>query len=176
MADAHPPTVTVVLMGVSGVGKSTVLGALLRQLGWAGAEGDAFHPPANVRKMRAGQPLDDADRRPWLEAVAAWIGEQEGARRDAIVACSALRRSYRDRLRSGHPSVWFAHLVAEPEVVAGRMAGRRGHFMPPSLGQSQLASLEPLAPDEPGGTFAADGRPEAVARVIVRALHESGRT
>ncbi|MGH2467548.1 MAG: gluconokinase [Candidatus Limnocylindrales bacterium] len=170
-----PATVTVVLMGVSGVGKSTVLAALLRQLAWVGAEGDAFHPPANVRKMRMGRPLDDADRRPWLEAVAAWIGRQEAADRDAVVTCSALKRSYRDLLRSGHASVWFAHLVAEPDVVAARMAGRRGHFMPPTLRQSQLASLEPLASDEPGGTFLADGQPEAVTGAIVMALRASGR-
>lgn len=159
---------TIVVMGVSGSGKSTVMHALAERLGWPCAEADDFHSPANVEKMRSGHPLTDEDRRPWLAAIAAWIGEQEAAGRDAIVTCSALRRAYRDALRAGHPSVWFAHL-AEPEMVlAERLRRRTGHYMPPSLLASQLATLEPLQPDEPGATITAAGIDETVEEILSR--------
>lgn len=153
---ASPPSVTIVVMGVTGTGKTSVMKALANRLGWATAEGDDFHSPANVEKMRSGRPLTDADRRPWLEAIAAWIGEREAASEPAIVTCSALRRKYRDLLRCGHPSVWFAYLVVPPAVIAGRLERRAGHYMPPALLGSQLETLEAREPDEPGVTIPSD--------------------
>jgi gluconokinase len=161
-----PPTTTIVVMGVTGTGKSTVMGALADRLGWATAEGDDFHSAANVEKMRSGRPLTDSDRRPWLEAVASWIGERERAGESAIVACSALRRAYRDVLRRDHKSVWFAHLAAPTALIADRLERRRGHYMPPSLLTSQLETLEPLDPDEPGAVFAANRPPDEIAADI----------
>jgi gluconokinase len=106
--------------------------------------------------MAAGHPLDDADRWPWLAAIAAWIGERERAGQNALVTCSALRRAYRDVLRRGHPSIWFVHLIVPRAVLAERMAHRRGHYMPASLLDSQLDTLEPLGSDEPGIVLQAD--------------------
>src|SRR5215218_1642283 len=143
-------TLTFLVMGVSGVGKSSVAAELVARTGWVFAEGDEFHPERNRAKMASGRPLDDDDRWPWLRSLAAWIGEQEAAGRNAIVTCSALKRSYRDLLRDGHPSVRFVHLLAPPELIKNRVDARRGHYMPPSLLASQLDTLEPLAPDEPG--------------------------
>ncbi len=161
-------TTTVVVMGVSGSGKTSVAQVLAHRLGWEFAEGDEFHPEANVRKMRAGHALDDEDRRPWLAALADWVGEQERQGRDAVVTCSALRRSYRDLLAKGHPSVWFAHLAAHPDVLLDRLVRRTGHYMPPSLLESQLATLEPLQDGEVGTTLDA-GPPR---EVIVAALQD----
>jgi gluconokinase len=149
-------------MGVSGSGKSTVAAGLAERLGWEFAEGDDFHPAENVAKMRAGIPLDDEDRWPWLRAVADWIGERERAGRSVVVTCSALRRSYRDVLRDGHPSVWFAHVSVDPDLLRDRLGRRTGHYMPASLLDSQLATLEPLAEDEPGMRVSGDGPPDAV--------------
>jgi gluconokinase len=137
-------------MGVSGSGKSAVATALAGILGWPYLDADDLHPPANVAKMAAGHPLDDADRAPWLRAVAAWIGDREAGGQDALAACSALRRRHRDVLRDGHPSVLFAHLAPEPSVLARRLAARHGHFMPAALLGSQLDVLEDLDADEPG--------------------------
>lgn len=161
---------TLVIMGVAGTGKTTVMDALADRLGWPTAEGDEFHPPANVEKMRLGEPLGDADRWPWLESIAAWIGERERAGESALVTCSALRRAYRDLLRRGHPSVRFVHLVAPRSVLEERMRHRSGHYMPVSLLTSQLESLEPLAPDEPGIVIPADRPVAALAEEINRSL------
>ena len=136
----------VVVMGVTGSGKSTVGIALAERLGVPFADADDFHSPENVAKMRAGTPLDDNDRLPWLRAIAAWLREQ----RDAVVTCSALKRAYRDILRDGAPDVLFLHLDGDKETVRQRVAGRAGHFMPSSLVDSQFAALEPLAADERG--------------------------
>jgi gluconokinase len=163
-------TWTVVVMGVSGSGKSTVGGALAARLGVAFLEGDDLHPAANIAKMRAGIPLDDADRLPWLHAVAAWIGERERAGEDAVVSCSALHRSYRDLLREGHPSVRFLQLTLDPARLADRVAERTGHFMPPSLLGSQLATMEPLAADEPGLTLANEGPLDDVVTAAARVV------
>jgi gluconokinase len=149
-------TRTIVIMGVSGTGKTTLLQALASRLNWPAAEGDEFHSAANIAKMAAGHPLDDADRWPWLAAIAAWIGERERAGQNALVTCSALRRAYRDVLRRGHPSIWFVHLIVPRAVLAERMAHRRGHYMPASLLDSQLDTLEPLGSDEPGIVLQAD--------------------
>jgi gluconokinase len=173
-ADGSPTirqvTTTIVVMGVSGSGKTTVLEGLRGRLGWAAAEADEFHPPLNIAKMRAGQPLSDEDRWPWLRALAAWIGDREAAGEDALMACSALRRAYRDLLRDGHPSVWFACLAVPDAELRRRVEGRRHEYMPASLLASQLATLEPLDPDEPGVTVPADLPPDRVVEAILAAL------
>ncbi|WP_148613928.1 gluconokinase [Nocardioides rubriscoriae] len=134
-------------MGVSGSGKSTVGAGLAQRLGVAFGDADEMHPAANIAKMSAGHPLDDADRLPWLVAVGAWLADQP---QGAVVACSALKRSYRDLLRRHAPAVRFVHLDGAHETIARRQADRPGHFMPASLLDSQVATLEPLAPDEDG--------------------------
>jgi gluconokinase len=172
-SDAAPPpspTITLVVMGVTAAGKSVVMQALADRLAWPSADGDDFHPPGNVDKMRAGVALTDADRWPWLDAIADWIGRQEADGRSAVITCSALRRVYRDRLRVDHPSVRFAHLVTSRDRLADRLAERTDHFMPPALLDSQLEALEPLAADEPGGSFDADLSPDELAVAIVERL------
>jgi gluconokinase len=162
--------ISLVLMGVAGAGKSSVLEALELRLGWPTLEGDTLHPPSNAAKMAAGIPLTDEDRAPWLAAVAAWIGERERERTSSILTCSALRRRYRDVLRQGHPWVWFVHLVAPADVLVTRIEGRTGHFMPASLLDSQLAALDPLEPEEPGTTIPALAPPTELANRIVEEL------
>jgi gluconokinase len=168
--DAVPETTSIVVMGVSGSGKSTVAEGLVERLGWEFAEGDDLHPPANVAKMRSGQPLDDDDRWPWLRRLADWIGEREQAGRPVVVTCSALKRSYRDLLRNGHPSVWFAHVTVDPDLLRERVAGRTGHYMPASLVESQLAALEPLQDDEPGAAISGGGAPAVVVDELLSVL------
>jgi gluconokinase len=165
-----PATTTIVVMGVSGSGKSTVAALLVERLGCEFAEGDEFHPAENVEKMRSGVPLDDGDRWPWLRRLADWIGEHEQAGRSVVVTCSALKRSYRDLLRTGHPSVWFAHVTADAELIRERMGRRTGHYMPVALLDSQLAALEPLQDDEPGATVSGAGAPEVVVDELLSAL------
>jgi gluconokinase len=160
-----------VVMGVSGSGKSTVSESLAARLGWVYEDGDRFHPVSNVAKMSAGHPLTDEDRWPWLEAIGAWISEKEGRGESAVVTCSALRRVYRDLLREGRPHVRFLHVTAESEVIRDRMEHRPGHYMPPSLLPSQLAALEPLGDDEPGVTITNAG---SAAAVLDRALAALG--
>ena len=160
---------TLVVMGVSGSGKTTVATGVAERLGWVFAEGDDFHPPANVDKMRRGVALTDEDREPWLRSLAEWIGEREAAGDDAVLTCSALKRTYRDRLADGHPSVRFVHVATSPEVIRDRLERRRDHFMPAALLGSQLSTLETLHPDEPGWTVSGDGEPaDVVSAVIVR--------
>jgi gluconokinase len=171
----RPRTTTIVVMGVSGSGKSTVAAELVSRLGWDFAEGDEFHPPENVEKMRAGTPLTDDDRWPWLRRLAGWIGEHEAAGRSAVVTCSALKRAYRDVLCEGHPSVWFAHVTADPELIRSRVEQRRGHYMPPSLLDSQLATLEDLAPDEPGAAVSGVAPAAEVAEGVLTALRKERR-
>ncbi len=170
--DSHSSagTTSIVVMGVSGSGKSTVAAGLVEELGWEFAEGDDFHPPANVEKMRSGTPLDDDDRWPWLRRLADWIGEHEAAGTSVVVTCSALKRSYRELLRDGHPSVWFAHVTADRELLRDRVEHRSGHYMPSSLLESQLATLEPLQHDEPGAAISGAGAPEDVVRQLLAAL------
>jgi gluconokinase len=140
----------VVVMGVSGCGKSTLAAVLATATGWTFADADAFHPEANVARMSAGTALDDSDRRPWLGALAAWTAGRAGEGQSTIMACSALKRAYRDVLRSGPPSVTFVHLDGDPEVIRRRVAARPGNFMPVGLLDSQLATLEPLGAGEDG--------------------------
>jgi gluconokinase len=144
----------VTVMGVSGSGKTTVGAALAQRLHVPFEDADDLHPAANVEKMSAGVPLDDADRLPWLRAVGAWQAAHEGA--GGVMSCSALRRSYRDLLREAAPDQVFVHLAGERDVVARRVAGRPGHFMPAALVDSQFATLEPLGADEHGITIDLD--------------------
>jgi gluconokinase len=138
----------VVVMGVTGSGKSTVGVALAERMGVPFADADDFHSAANVAKMRAGTPLDDNDRQPWLRAISEWLAaHREGG---AVVTCSALKRAYRDILRGAAPEVTFLHLDGDMETVRRRVADRPGHFMPESLVQSQFDALEPLRDDERG--------------------------
>ncbi|MEV4318552.1 gluconokinase [Actinocrispum sp. NPDC049592] len=156
-------------MGVSGSGKTTVGRNLADRLGVPYAEADEFHPPANIAKMSAGHPLTDEDRWPWLRAIADWIREHPDG---GVVTCSALKRSYRDLLRTGGP-VFFVHLSGVQEVIAARLAARQGHFMPPALLASQLADLEPLDADEPGVVLNVDATPEALTEAAYRATQHS---
>lgn len=160
-----------VVMGVSGSGKTTVGVALARRLGVPGADADDFHSPANIAKMSAGVPLDDADRLPWLREIGGWLARHRDG--GGVMSCSALRRAYRDVLRDAAPSVRFVHLDARPDVVRDRLAGRAGHFMPASLVDSQFEALEPLQPDEPGTVLDPDAPIDAlVDRLVTRVVHD----
>lgn len=143
-------TAPIVVMGVSGSGKSTVGAALAQRLRVPFADADDFHPPASIAKMTAGVPLDDDDRHPWLETIGDWLAEHPAG---GVMSCSALKRTYRDQLRRHRPDVEFLHLSGSADVVARRQASRPGHFMPASLVASQFETLEPLEPDEPGITI-----------------------
>ncbi len=145
---AHSAPPPVVVMGVSGAGKSTVGAALAQRLGVPFVDADTLHPPANVAKMAAGEPLSDDDRYPWLERVGGWLAGHPAG----VVSCSALKREYRDQLRAHCPRVEFLHLDGSPEEIGRRAAGRSGHFMPAALLSSQFDTLEPLDIDEPGVT------------------------
>jgi gluconokinase len=159
----------VVLMGVSGSGKSTVGRLLARCIGCDFLEGDDLHAPESIRKMRAGRPLTDADRKPWLEAIAMWIRDRTSRRVDGVVACSALKRSYRDILAAGSDpgTVVFVHLVVEPPELERRLTGRE-HFIAPSLLGPQLTTLEPPAVDEAAVMVHAVGPPEEIVADICR--------
>jgi len=160
--EAIASSVTIVLMGVAGSGKSTVLRRMHERWGWPSAEADEFHPPANIARMSAGLPLDDADRWPWPRALAAWIGAREAEGANCVLTCSALKRAYRDILREGHPSVRFVHLVADPDTLRARVEQRRGHYMPASLVHSQLEVLEALQDDEPGLMRSSERPPDRI--------------
>ena len=149
----------VVVMGVSGSGKSTVGAALAKRLRVPFVDADTLHPQANVAKMAAGEPLNDDDRYPWLEKVGEWLA---GHRDGGVVSCSALKRNYRDRLRMCCPRVEFLHLSGSPELIGGRLAARSGHFMPAALLRSQFDALEPLGADEAGATVDAGQGVDAV--------------
>jgi gluconokinase len=156
-----------VMMGVSGSGKSTVAALIARRTGCALAEGDDFHPAAHIARMAAGCPLDDTLRAPWLAAIAGWLAERARRGECAVVSCSALTRAYRDVLRGAGPDVRFVHLAGPRELIEQRLAARRGHFMPRELLASQYATLEPLAPDEPGLTVDLAGTPGKTPEQIV---------
>src|SRR2546425_4323144 len=141
-ADIAGVRTILVVMGVSGSGKTTIAKALADRLGWAFEEGDDLHPGSDVTKMHSGHPLDDRDRWPWLEKVAGWIDGWRQAGKSGVITCSALKRSYRDFLARGRPEVRLLYLHGDIELIAARLAARRGHFMPASLLGSQLATLE----------------------------------
>lgn len=163
-------------MGVSGCGKTTIGEALARRLGWRFADADAFHPPANIAKMSAGQPLDDNDRAPWLVAIAAQIDEWRGRGQSAVVTCSALKRRYRDAIVGGRPDVRLVHLDGGRELIAGRLGGRQGHFMPSGLLDSQFEALEPPGPDERPIVVSIDRPIAAIVDGLVIALTRAPAT
>lgn len=156
-----------VLMGVSGSGKTTVGRLLARRLGWPYADGDAFHSPESLARMAAGHPLTDEDRWPWLRAIAAWIAERRARGEHGVVSCSALKRAYRDLLRG--PEVKLVLLEGPRELTAARLAARRGHFFAPGLLDGQLATLEAPAPDEAVVSVPIGEPPERIVDVILAA-------
>ncbi|MER7568220.1 gluconokinase [Streptomyces sp. NPDC048523] len=160
----------VVVMGVAGTGKTTIGPLLAARLGVPYAEGDDFHPPANIAKMSAGTPLTDDDRWPWLDAIGSWAHGRAGL--GGVVSCSALKRSYRDRLRAEAPGVVFVHLAGDRSVIEGRMSHRQGHFMPTTLLDSQFATLQPLQEDEAGVVVDVSGSPEEITGRAAKALAE----
>lgn len=157
----------VVVMGVSGSGKSAVGAALAQRLRLPFADADDFHPEANIAKMTRSEALDDADRFPWLEIVGGWLAEH--AQEGAVVGCSALKRGYRDQLRGHAPRVELLHLDGAREVIARRQSSRPGHFMPGSLTTSQFETLECLAPDEDGAVVNVDQSIDAIVQAYVDA-------
>ncbi|GAA2265224.1 gluconokinase [Streptomyces atrovirens] len=158
----------VVVMGVAGTGKTTIGPLLAARFGVPYAEGDDFHPPANIAKMSAGTPLTDDDRWPWLDAIGDWAHGRAGL--GGVVSCSALKRSYRDRLRAAAPGVVFVHLSGDRALVEDRMSHRQGHFMPTALLDSQFATLQPLEPDEAGVAVDVAGSPEEISARAATAL------
>ena len=162
-----------VVMGVTGAGKSTVGGLIAERLGLGFRDADEFHPPADVAKMSAGQPLEDADRWPWLDAIGAHLAAHRG--QGCVVTCSALKRAYRDRLRGAAPGLRFIHLHGEMALVAARQAARQGHFMPASLVASQFATLE--VPEAEPDVIALDvaAPPSELAEAAIAALREDTR-
>jgi gluconokinase len=166
----------ILVMGVAGSGKTTVAHALARELGHEMIEGDAYHSAADVEKMRAGIPLTDDDRRPWLQTLAEILADRHARGEGTVLACSALRRVYRDVLRSSVPTEeeFVVHLDVRATALRDRLAARRGHYMPASLLDSQLAALEPLGPDEPGMTVDASRPVDAIVSVVIAEVR--GRT
>lgn len=164
----------VVVMGVSGSGKSTVGAAVAQRLRVPFADADDFHPAANIAKMTAGHALDDGDRGPWLDAIGRWLGER--CADGGVMSCSALKRSYRDQLRLHCPDVQFLHLAGTPEVIGRRQASRPGHFMPASLLASQFATLEPLDADERGVVLDVDQSIDAIVDAFARTRSQAGVT
>jgi gluconokinase len=158
----------IVVMGVSGSGKTTVGEQLADRLGWEFADADQFHSAANVAKMHAGTPLTDADRATWLRAIGTWIEDHVAAGKDGVVTCSALKRSYRDRIR--RPEVQFVYLEGDRQLIAARIAARRGHFFPAALLDSQFRDLEPPGPDERAWTVSIAGTPEETVEKIMDRL------
>jgi gluconokinase len=157
----------VIVAGVAGSGKTTVGGLLADRLHWRFADGDEFHPAANIAKMHAGIPLTDEDRRPWLRLIAAWMDERIADGESAVVACSALRRSSRNALLGGRPGAQMFFLAVDREVADQRCTARHGHFFPEKLLDSQFATLEPPAPDETAVTVVpSEGLADMVAAII----------
>jgi gluconokinase len=163
-----------IVAGVSGSGKTTVGALLAGRLGWRFADADTFHPAANIAKMRAGIPLTDADRRPWLQAVTAWMDERIARGEPAVVTCSALKRAYREALLDGRPQARMIFLSIDHEEAARRLAGRHGHFFPPGLLNSQFAALELPQPGEAGVTVVPVGPDPAQTVAAIIALVRPG--
>jgi len=158
----------VVVMGVSGSGKTTIAATLAERMGWRLLEGDAYHPPENVAKMRAGTPLTDADRWPWLHSIAAEIDAARASRQPLVVACSALKRAYRAILIGHRPDVVLVHLAGSADTIGARLKARTGHYMPPGLLDSQFATLEEPDADEAPIVVAVTASPDVIAdRIIV---------
>ncbi|MDB5921683.1 MAG: gntK [Betaproteobacteria bacterium] len=168
---ASMPPVVLVIMGVSGSGKTTIAASLAAQLRWELVDADSFHSVANVQKMRSGLPLTDTDRLPWLRAIAAWIDETRRAGRHGIVACSALKRSYRDILLGTRHDVRLVYLKGDVALIGHRAAKRRGHYMPVVLLPSQFDTLEEPGPDENPIVVSIDANPDAIAARLLAELH-----
>lgn len=168
--DSHKP-VHVVLMGVSGCGKTSVASGLHAKLGWPYAEADDFHPQANKEKMAAGHPLNDEDRWPWLRTLRDWMTDHAQAGRSTIVTCSALKHVYRELLAEAEGEVLFVHLDGPMELIADRMSHRDGHFMPTSLLPSQFETLEPLQAGENGLTLDVTATPHELVDAVIAALN-----
>ena len=164
-----------IVMGVSGAGKSTVGRLLAQRLNRAFVEGDSLHPPQNIEKMKHGIALADADRIPWLKAIAARIAEARAAQEPLVVTCSALKRAYRDLLAAGHGDVGFVYLKGGKELIARRLAVRPHHFMPPQLLDSQFEALEEPAADEPATVVSIDPAPEEIVRQVLAMVGARGR-
>ncbi|MGW5972343.1 gluconokinase [Streptomyces sp. NPDC055186] len=158
----------VVVMGVAGTGKTTIGPLLATRLDVPYAEADEFHPEANIAKMSAGTPLTDEDRLPWLDAIGDWARGRVGL--GGVVSCSALKRSYRDRLRAAAPGMVFVHLTGDRALIEDRMSHREGHFMPTALLDSQFATLQPLEPDEVGIAVDVTGSPQEITERALTAL------
>jgi gluconokinase len=172
--------VHIIVMGVAGSGKTTAAAALARDLELEMIEGDDHHPAANVEKMRAGIPLTDADRRPWFDTLGAILAERHVRGEGTVLACSALKRAYRDVLRAAVPpsETFIIELDADPDTLRERMGARKGHFMPVDLLESQLATLEHLGDDEPGAIIDAERPVDAViadAMATIRTWHARSR-
>lgn len=163
-----PPLRALIVMGVAGSGKSTLAAMLAGRLGWPYRDADDFHPAANVAKMASGVPLTDADRAPWLDAIAGWIDARRAEGGHAIVACSALKRAYRDVLIGRRADVGLVFLDGGREVIHARMRARADHFMPVALLDSQIATLEPPAPEENAIRLSIEEEPETM---LAHALH-----
>ncbi len=167
-------TLTIV-MGVSGCGKTTIAAGIARETGWALLEGDAFHPPANIEKMKHGIPLTDEDRWPWLRAIAAKAAELRAQGTSSVVACSALKRSYRDVLMGNRIETNLVYLRGSRALIAERIARRRNHFMPPGLLDSQFATLEEPGPEEDPIVADIDATPEAITAEVMAVLRKRSR-
>jgi carbohydrate kinase (thermoresistant glucokinase family) len=161
----------VVVMGVSGSGKTTVAELLAKQLSWQFMEGDRLHPPTNVEKMRQGIPLTDADRAPWLDRIGEELKSWAAQGRSGVMTCSALKRAYRDRIRSARPDVRFVYLRGSQALIQGRVATRHHEYMPASLLMSQFDALEEPTPDEPVVTVDVGGSPDAEVAAVIAALN-----
>ena len=161
-------------MGVSGSGKTSVAAILAGRLGWLFEEGDALHPQANIEKMAAGHPLTDDDRWPWLAKVADWIDERLDAGENGLITCSALKRAYRDLLNRRGSGVVFVYLAGSKETIAERLAARHGHFMPPTLLDSQFADLQEHDPDEPAIRIDIGPTAPGIAQEILEDLRAAG--
>ena len=167
------PALAVLVMGVCGCGKSTVGQQLAREIGAAFIEGDTFHSAANIAKMAAGTPLTDEDREGWLQILAVQLTQARAERRSVVLACSALKHRYRDTLRSGAPALRIVHLTGLHTLLAERMAARSGHYMPPTLLESQLATLEAPDPDEQAITVDIAASTEQQVRTALAQLHSA---
>jgi gluconokinase len=171
VSNLTPAPCALIVMGVSGSGKSTIGETLAKRLGWAYEDGDKFHPPGNVAKMSAGQPLTDDDRWPWLQAIADEIDRLCAAGERVVIACSALRKVYRDILVHGRDDIRIVYLDGTHQLIGDRLGARKGHFMPPGLLESQFKTLEPPTDDEHPITVSIDASVDAIIDDVVRQLH-----